>query len=456
MSKSVYNKFWRYTLPTVAAMLVNGLYQVVDGVFIGRYVGSDGLAAINVTWPIIGAVLGLGMMVGVGTGAVISISQGAGNKEKAKTTLSTGLIFLFLLFPIVAIGLWHYSDALILAQGVDGQVFDLAKQYVDILVLSSLFSLGSIALPFLLRNDNSPNFATVLMVIGAVVNIALDYVLIALLGWELAGAAIATAIAQFVVTILGVGYFFSQFATMRISLKDLAFRIKQIPEICSIGASSMFMYVYGSLMIAIHNWMFTQFGNVLIVGAYAILGYIITMYYLTVEGIANGMQPLVSFNHGAKDKIAVRQLFNVAMWSSTVLGILFVVLLNIYPKQIISVFNDSDPELMRQTILGVRLHMFALFLDGFIVVVGAYYQAIGRSKKAMFVIVGNMLVQIPFLFSLPAFFGLVGVWIAYPLSNIAMTIAVIWMIKDEFKQEKTMGVDKKTYQWFRAVIGDRR
>lgn len=438
MSKTITKQFLKYTLPTVAAMLVNGLYQVVDGIFIGQYVGADGLAAINVAWPIIGAVLGIGMMVGVGTGAVVSINQGAGNKDKAKSILSTGLIFLFLLFPVLSLFLWQYADSLLLAQGVEGEVFQLAKQYIDVLIVSSLFSLGSIAIPFLLRNDNSPNFATVLMIIGAVVNIALDYLFIAVMGWELEGAAIATAMAQFVVTLMGVGYFFSRYATMRLSLATLSFRVKELPEICSIGLSSFFMYLYGSAMVAVHNWMFTQFGNVVMIGAYAIIGYVVTIYYLTVEGIANGMQPLVSFNHGGKNREAVAKLFNLAAWSSVLLGIAFVLLLNIYPEQIIAVFNSEDAELMTQATLGIRLHMFALFLDGFIVVAGAYYQAVGQSKKAMFVTIGNMAVQIPFLFTLPYLFGLVGVWIAYPLSNIALSIVIIWMIRREFTNNSSV------------------
>lgn len=438
MSKTITKQFLKYTLPTVAAMLVNGLYQVVDGIFIGQYVGADGLAAINVAWPIIGAVLGIGMMVGVGTGAVVSINQGAGNKDKAKSILSTGLIFLFLLFPVLSLFLWQYADSLLLAQGVEGEVFQLAKQYIDVLIVSSLFSLGSIAIPFLLRNDNSPNFATVLMIIGAVVNIALDYLFIAVMGWELEGAAIATAMAQFVVTLMGVGYFFSRYATMRLSLATLSFRVKELPEICSIGLSSFFMYLYGSAMVAVHNWMFTQFGNVVMIGAYAIIGYVVTIYYLTVEGIANGMQPLVSFNHGGKNREAVAKLFNLAAWSSVLLGIAFVLLLNIYPEQIIAVFNSEDAELMTQATLGIRLHMFALFLDGFIVVAGAYYQAVGQSKKAMFVTIGNMAVQIPFLFTLPYLFGLVGVWIAYPLSNIALSLVIIWMIRREFTNSSSV------------------
>ena len=435
MSDSIYKQFWRYTLPTVAAMLVNGLYQVVDGIFIGRYVGADGLAGINVAWPVIGSVLGIGMMVGVGTGALISINLGAGKDRKAKRVLNTGLLLLALLYPVVAALLWQYSDSLLIAQGVEGRVFELGLQYLHVLIFASIFTLCSIALPFLLRNDNSPNMATMLMVVGAVVNIALDYLFIGVLGWELTGAALATAIAQLVVTVLGIGYFFSPYATMRISAASFAVSLNDIPQIFTIGLSSLFMYVYGSAMVAVHNYMFTRFGSVLVVGAYAILGYIVTIYYLTVEGIANGMQPLVSFNHGAKRPDLVKKLLGVAMWTSVLGGLLFVIVLNLFPHEIISVFNSTDDELVSQAVTGIRLHMFALFLDGFIVVAGAYYQAMGRSSKAMFCTIGNMLVQLPFLFTLPYILGLTGVWLAYPLSNIALGIVLIWMLRKDLAQE---------------------
>lgn len=101
MQNSIYKQFWKYTIPTVAAMLVNGLYQVVDGIFIGRYVGADGLAGINVAWPVIGSILGIGMMVGVGTGALTSIKQGEQDQQGAKRVLTTGLLFLLALMPIV-------------------------------------------------------------------------------------------------------------------------------------------------------------------------------------------------------------------------------------------------------------------------------------------------------------------------------------------------------------------
>ncbi|HHX8287095.1 TPA: MATE family efflux transporter [Vibrio diabolicus] len=434
MQNSIYRQFWKYTIPTVAAMLVNGLYQIVDGIFIGRYVGADGLAGINVAWPIIGSILGIGMMIGVGTGALTSIKQGENDHEGAKRILTTGLGLLAILMPVVATILFYFADEFIRWQGAKGRVFELALQYLHILIVACVFTLGSIAVPFLLRNDDSPNLATMLMVIGAVINIVLDYVFIAWLGWELTGAAIATALAQLVVTVLGIGYFFTSKATLRLRISDFKVQVDVAPKIIMIGTSSFFMYAYGSVMVAMHNALFAQYGSAMLIGAYAILGYIVTVYYLIAEGIANGMQPLVSFNHGARNPANVRKLLQVAMGTSVLGGVAFVGLMNLFPYELVSVFNNADQQLIDSTVIGIRLHMFALFLDGFLVVAAAYYQSVNKGSKAMFVTLGNMLVQLPFLFVMPKLFGVTGIWLAFPLSNIALSLVVVSMLWRDVKK----------------------
>ncbi len=437
MQTPIYKQFWKYTIPTVAAMLVNGLYQVVDGIFIGRYVAADGLAGINVAWPVIGSILGIGMLVGVGTGALVSIRQGEGDNQGAKKILATGLLLLLVLAPIVSGILYFFSEYFLRWQGADGKVYELGLQYLDVLIGACIFTLGSIAMPFLLRNDDNPNLATILMVIGAVINIALDYLMIAVWDWELAGAALATAIAQAVVTLLGLAYFFSSRANLRLKWSDVRLSLPVIPQIFAIGTSSFFMYAYGAVMVALHNNLFAQYGDVMMIGAYAILGYIVTVYYLTVEGVANGMQPLVSYNHGARNKDNIRALLKIAMTTAIVIGVAFVAVINLFPREFVSVFNSTDEKLIENTILGFRLHLFALFLDGFLVVAGAYYQAINNGTKAMFVNVGNILVQLPFLYLMPKLLGVSGVWLAFPLSNIALSAVVIVILMRDLRRYRT-------------------
>jgi Na+-driven multidrug efflux pump len=147
------------------------------------------------------------------------------------------------------------------------------------------------------------------------------------------------------------------------------------------------------------------------------------------------MQPLVSYNYGAKNQSNIRKLLKVAMWSSVLVGIAFVLLLNLFPREFVSVFNSKEPQLVEYTVMGIRLHMFALALDGFLVVAAAYYQAINKGGKAMFVMLGNMLIQLPFLYILPKLYGVQGIWVAYPLSNIALSLVVIVMLLKDVQRD---------------------
>ena len=197
------------------------------------------------------------------------------------------------------------------------------------------------------------------------------------------------------------------------------------------------MYAYGALMIAVHNSLFSHYGDQMVIGAYAILGYIVTVYYLIAEGIANGMQPLVSYNHGANHQENVRKLLKMAMISTVAIGLGSVCLLNVFPKEFVSVFNHTSELLIENAIIGIRLHLFALAFDGFLVVVAAYYQAINKGSKAMFVTVGNMLIQLPFLYIMPKLIGMTGIWIAYPLSNITLSLFVVVMLAKDLRDNIT-------------------
>ncbi|WP_286036802.1 MATE family efflux transporter [Vibrio sp. SCSIO 43136] len=430
-------QFWQYALPTVAAMLVNGLYQVVDGIFIGHYIGAAGLAGINIAWPLIGTMVGVGMMIGVGTGALSSIKQGEGNLVQAKEAFSSGVWLFLLLPPVFAPLLYWVGDDIIGLQASQGPELQMAEQYLDILIFALPATFGSIALPFLLRNDNNPNLATTLMVIGAVANIVLDYVFIAVLQWELQGAALATALAQSIVTVIGLGYFFTPYANLRLKLSDCSFNLKYIPEIFGIGLSSLFMYAYSSIMIAMHNWMFSVYGSGVTIGAYAIVGYIVTVYYLVAEGFANGMQPLVSYNFGARKVDNILKVLKAAMTVTVVGGMAFVGLLYLFPEQVVGIFNENDPDLAAQTILGMRIHLCVVFMDGFLVVAAALYQGMGLGRKAIIVSLSNILFQVPFLLLLPKYFGVEGVWAAFPLSNIALTVIVIVVMIGDLRRLKS-------------------
>uniref|UniRef100_UPI003F587CC0 MATE family efflux transporter n=1 Tax=Vibrio cholerae TaxID=666 RepID=UPI003F587CC0 len=160
------------------------------------------------------------------------------------------------------------------------------------------------------------------------------------------------------------------------------------------------------------------------VGAYAVMGYIVTIYYLTVEGIANGMQPLASYHFGARNYDHIRKLLRLAMgmpyWEGWRLCWCSIFSLS----RRLRYLTPATANLIAGAQMGIKLHLFAMYLDGFLVVSAAYYQSTNRGGKAMFITVGNMSIMLPFLFILPQFFGLTGVWIALPISNIVLSTVV--------------------------------
>ncbi|MDD1780951.1 MATE family efflux transporter [Enterovibrio sp. ZSDZ35] len=431
-NESVSRTFWRYAVPSVAAMIVSGFYQVIDGFFVGHYVGVDGLAGINVSWPVLGVIMGFGILVGMGAGSVISIYRGENNSEGVGLTLSTSLWLMLGLGAVSSTFLYFGTDALMAAQNASGMPLLHAKDYLNVFVFGAVFTIGAGALPLLVRNDNSPNWATALTILGAVANIVLDYLLIGVMGLGLEGAAVATVISQALVVVGGLCYFLSRKAECRI--QHLQFCIKKAMHTVELGSSTLFMFLYFSFVIAVHNYLLMSYGSSVYVGAYAILGYIATMYYLFSEGLANGMQPPVSYYYGARRFSAIKATVKIALGAILVTGFAAVALLNIAPEQIIALFGKGNTELIEVAVHGARLHLFAMFLDGLFFAASVFFISIDKGGKALFVSVGNMLVQLPFLYLLPKVWGVDGVWLAMPISNLVLALVVIPMLISELKK----------------------
>ncbi|WP_017220504.1 MATE family efflux transporter [Moritella dasanensis] len=433
--------FWRYAIPSIAAMLVSGLYQIIDGIFVGHYVGVEGLAGINMAWPITFVVSGLGIMIGMGGGSLISIKRGEDDKASAQQALNTSFVLMTVLAVFSAAALLLWGADLLRVQGGDGITFTLGLDYVNVFAFGTIATIMAAAIPMLARNDESPKVATALMILGALLNIVLDYVFIVLWQWQLEGAALATIIAQSVVAVLGIIYFLSQYSSLKLDKSLVKVNPLMATRIISLGASSLVMYLYTSFVFALHNRLFMQYGTSVTVGAFAIVGYIMTVYYLIAEGIAEGMQPPVSYYFGAQQFENIKKMLFMSIKVTVITGIGFIIVLNVLPNLMISLFTSDDFTSESTTLIseaknGIHLHLFAMFLDGMIVLASVYFMAIGKGAKALAISVGNMLIQLPFLYFLPQWFGVNGIWLALPLSNIVLFVIVAPVVWHDIKQRE--------------------
>ncbi|WP_220719318.1 MATE family efflux transporter [Agarivorans litoreus] len=436
LSKNITLQFWRYSIPSVVAMIVSGIYLIVDGMFIGQVLGAEGLAAINLAWPIIFLVTGLGLMVGVGGGALISIASGEGKTSKAQSLLSHAFLLMLIMAVLFSAILALLGAKPITLQGASGNIQVMAESYLGILGNGALVVLFSCALPILIRNDNSPNFATLLMIVGALANIGLDYLFIVKWDWQLAGAAYATLGAQALVMFLAIAYFFSRYSSLSFQVSGFCLKPKYLANISNLGLSSFFTTVYTAFITLVHNYLFLRYGSVTDTGAYAIVLYLSVIYYFIAEGFANGMQPLISYNFGAKRYDNVLKV--MALGFSIILGsgVAAVFLMNLFSELSVSIFNNDDPVLLDATVSGIRLHLWAMPLDGLIFTGAVVFQSINRANRASFISVGNMAIQLPFMLLLPATYGVVGIWLVMPLSTVILSAVVAWWLVSLVKQLK--------------------
>lgn len=430
-NKQVARTFWRFAIPSIIAMLVSGVYQIIDGIFVGYFVGEQGLAGINLALPLLSVIIGLGLLVGMGGGSVLSNFRGENNTQAVSRTLSTALYLMIISGVIISGLLLIWGDMLLHMQGGKNAP---GGDYLVIMSYAAVITIGSSAMPILIRNDNKPTLATQFIVIGALLNIVLDYVLIGHFEMGLRGAGIATVIAQLLTCLLCLGYFLRGNDSVSINLaqfdRHICLRIMQL------GSSSFVMFLYFGFTLSLHNTLLTSYGGLNHVAAFSIVGYIASLYYFFAEGLAGGVQPPVSYYQGAKQYHNTLRTLKIATYVIIGSGLLMVLVINILPNIFTSLFTN-DQALTLIAIHGLKLHLFTLYLDGLFFLVAIYFVAIGKGGAALFVSLGNVLVQLPFLWILPKYMGIDGVWLAVPLSNLVFACAVIpmfWRSVNQFKK----------------------
>ncbi|MCL1068355.1 MATE family efflux transporter [Shewanella olleyana] len=435
---TVSQHFWKYAIPSIAAMLVSGLYQIIDGIFVGHYIGFEGLAGINMAWPVICCIAGVGMMIGMGAGSLLSISRGEDKPKDGLRVLNNAMALIIILSVLAAVFINFWGETLLLLQSANGDNFAMAMNYIEVFAYGAFFTATATALPLLVRNDENPGLATKLLIIGASLNILLDYLLIAVYPLGLKGAAIATLLSQATVVVLGFSYFFSSKANTRAKLEFNLISLSQMKHIIVLGSSSLFMFLYFSFIIALHNYLFMKFGSAVHVAAFAIVGYVATTFFLLAEGIAGGMQPPVSYYYGAKQVANIKATVKLAVKVIVILALSTLAFINIFPEFVIGFFSSQDKVLMAETLIGMRLHLFALVLDGLIFIATMYFMAVNRGGRSLTISLGNMLIQIPFLLTLPSILGVNGIWLSVPLSNVALCILLSPLIFNEIKRIKNL------------------
>ncbi len=447
---------FNYATPAIIAMASSSLYHLIDSAFVGHGVGGAAIAGMAITMPIMNIGAAFGAMVGVGAGARISLRLGEGNKAAAEKTLCNAVILNIIIgFTIMAVMLTFLDEILVLFSGgkASAETLAYAKDFMRIILLGNVTMHLYLGMNDMIRASGNPRKSMAIMLTSVAVNLALNPLFIFVFKWGIQGSAAATVIAQIVSFSIALSHFCSKKSFLRFKREAFHFDWKIVGNILSIGLAPFLMNICASAVVAFVNTAMLEYGGTgvhdivtrdqgaadLYVGAYGIVNRIALLFIMVVMGLNQGMQPIVGYNYGAKNYARVRKAVNMTICCGVVIATLGFLLGETIPHIIAHAFVDSsqggdDKLIVEAATQGMRLILSVFPLVGFQVVVGGFFQYIGKAPLAIFISLTRQLIfLLPLLCFLPQKFGAYGVWISMPIADSASillaAVLFVWQIR---------------------------
>jgi putative MATE family efflux protein len=428
-SQKIGRLLWSFSLPAITGMMVNSLYNIVDRIFLGRGVGSIAIAATTVAFPVMIILMAVSVLIGIGATALISIRLGERKIEEAEKIAGNAMTMLILLPLIFTLIFFAFTDSILTAFGASGTVFPYAREFLQIIMLGSAFGSISMGMNNFIRAEGNPQRAMSTQILGAVVNVILNYVFIFKLGWGIRSSALATVIAQFVSAAWVLSYFFTGQSLVKIRLKNLVPEFSTLLKVMTIGFAPFAMHIANSIQQLILNKTLMLHGGELALSAVGIMMSIATLLFMPILGLGQGAQPIIGYNYGARQYDRVKGTLRVAVIAATCIALAGYLVLRLWPTQIIGLFSRNDTELITLTSHAMGIYFALLPVIGFQIICSGYFQAVGKALQSTILgLSRQVLLFIPLLLLLPRWWGIEGVWRTAPIADaisVLLTAALI-------------------------------
>ncbi|AKB36836.1 Multi antimicrobial extrusion protein (Na(+)/drug antiporter), MATE family of MDR efflux pumps [Methanosarcina siciliae C2J] len=440
---------FKLSAPSIIGMLVYAFYNIVDTIFVGRALGEEsvsGIGGLVIAFPI--HMLAMGVAIGLGVGGSSIVSRALGSKELHRAEKALGTVFflgVFLGLAYSLIGL-SFIEPLLKLFGATPGIMPYARSYLEIIMAGSVvFTLG-IAAEDLVRAEGNARYAMFGMLLGAGLNIVLDPVFILGLDMGVRGAAVATVLAQLVSTAFLLRYFLAGKGSVAFkpgfSVPDSAIS----KEVVAIGIGPFIVEASNSVMMIFVNNALATYGGDVSIAAFGIIHRLLLLIFLPMLGISFGLQPIVGYNYGAKQFSRVIESVKVALKVSTLFSLPGFLVMFLFPAPIIHIFSP-DPELTAAGARAMRIVVLILPFIGFQLVGTTVFQALGKPKPAFFLsLARQLLFLLPLVLVLPRFYGLDGVWAAFPISDFLACVLAAGLLEREYQKFKTKEKKEKSFQ----------
>lgn len=433
----------KFAITSIISMLVSSLYNIVDQIFIGQGVGLLGNAATNVAFPVTIACTAAALLLGIGSASNYNLESGAGNEKEACKIAGTGLCLLGVCGLLIAAVVLIFLEPLLHLFGATSEVLPFAKDYTGITALGVPFLVLTTGGNHLVRADKSPAYSMICMLTGAILNTILDPLFIFSFGWGIKGAAWATVIGQ-VISGLMVILYFCHFREMDLRREMLRPDFKCFRKIVSLGMASCINQVAMGIVQVTMNNVLRIYGAKSVYGAeipLACAGVIskVNMVFMAIcIGISQGCQPIIGYNYGAKNYARVKETVRTAVTLSLMIGAIFFLCFQVFPRQIIQIFGNGSENYFRFAERYFRIYMFFTFLNGIHPFVSGFFTSIGKAKLGAIVsLTRQVLFLLPLIVIFPIFLGIDGVMYAGPIADGAAAFTAIGLGIRELQKMRT-------------------
>ena len=429
----------KFAVPSIVAMLVSAIYNIVDQIFIGQAVGTLGNAATNIAFPLSMSCTALGLLFGIGAAANFNLNMGRRDYERAPFFIGNGTSMLVITGVLLMIITEAFLTPMLKGFGSPDEVLPYAKEYVKICALGFPFLVLTIGGGHIIRADGSPNMTMICSLSGAIINTVLDALFVFGFNWGIAGAAWATVIGQVISGIIVIVYM-KHFKTLPLKLKHFIPELKLVMETAALGAASCVNQIAMMVVTIVLNNSLKYYGSLSVYGEsipIAVSGIVMKVNQISfsvIIGIAQGSQPIESFNYGAGRYKRVKETYMMAIKAAAAVSIASFVLFQTCPRALLQIFGSGSDEYYELGIKFFKVFLFFTWVNCIQPVTGQFFASVGKPGKGMFVSLTRQIIFfLPALVILPMIFGIDGVLYVAPIADVLAAIVAALMVRGEFK-----------------------
>ena len=437
LKDDVRSLFFRYLLPSISATLVTSIYVLADTIIVGKGIGEDAIAALNLILPLFTIFFGTGLLFGVGGSIRMSLERAKGNYKEGNIYFTTALLAnLCIMLIYLFLGIFFFEEIAYLL-GSTEETIGYVNSYGRWLVAGIPFFTFSSFLQSFIRNDQAPKLAMVGVITGGILNIILDYIFVYMFHWGMAGASSATVLGSFITCIILLTHFFTKRNGLKLNFYGVS--LPKLRQIFTNGLSSFLIELANGILTFFFNIQLLKYIGVLGLTVYSILSNTAIIVTSLSNGIAQAAQPIITMNYGANQFERIKQIKRLGLSVAFIIGSIFALIGFIAPNMVIEIFIHPTKEIMQIAPTAIRLYFFSFIGCTLNMFLSNYFQASTKALLAMVLsLLRGMVLSILLLYLLPALFGATGIWLAMPMVElITFVIALIFLKKDVFHKQHT-------------------